>query len=217
MSRIPVVLLLMAIAPVACRARKPRRRLTMRAAAPAGDQAADETPAADAGAATPPADAAPAASPEATAANEAFEALVDQWNTADRGPRKLQQQRDAAEGQARADFEIKMADKRRETAALVDKIADAGLAVYKLDPVSFPRVNGTLLTIAKFHVIGDAYGDGGDQYEKALPLAEGLIAAGAGEKFPQLYLFAGASAFNVGELEQGRAIPEESRSRGDVR
>jgi cyclophilin family peptidyl-prolyl cis-trans isomerase len=196
MSRILIVLLLMAVAPIVCRAQDA-------ATAPAGDQTSTESAPADAAATAEPAgDAAPTASPEATAANDAFEALVDQWNAAIEEMRKLQQQRDAAEGQARADLEAKMSNKRRETSGLVDKIAEAGLAVYKLDAESFPRVNTTLITIAKFHVIGDGHGDGGDQYEKALPLAEGLIEAGAGEKYPQLYLFAGFSAFNIGELDK---------------
>jgi cyclophilin family peptidyl-prolyl cis-trans isomerase len=214
MSRILAALLLIAVAPLVSRAQDaapPTKDAATADAAASGDQAAGATEEAPADAATA---AAPAASPEALAANEAFEALVEQWNKAIADLRALQQQRDAATGQARADLELKMADKRRETSALVDRIADAGLAVYKLDAESFPRVNGTLITIAKFHVIGDANGDGGDQYEKALPLAEGLIAAGAGEKFPQLYLFAGASAFNIGELDKAEKYLKQAEEAG---
>jgi cyclophilin family peptidyl-prolyl cis-trans isomerase len=215
MSRILVVLVLIGVAPLLCRAQDAAAPAEDAATAPAADQPADASaPAEDSATEKPAANAAPAASPEATTANEAFEALVDQWNAAITDLRTLQQQRDAATGQARADLETKMADKRRETSVLVDKIADAGLAVYKLDAESFPRVNGTLITIAKFHVIGDANGDGGDQYEKALPLAEGLINAGAGEKFPQLYLFAGFSAFNIGELDKAEQYLKKANEAG---
>jgi cyclophilin family peptidyl-prolyl cis-trans isomerase len=223
MSRILVVLMLIAIASSMGHAQDAAPPAEGDATAPADAQATGENAAADAaasgdqttdvaGEAAPAA--APAASPEATAANEAFEALVDQWNAAIAALRALQQQRDAAAGQARADLEAKMSDQRRETSALVDKISDAGLAVYKLDAESFPRVNGTLITIAKFHVIGDANGDGGDQYEKALPLTEGLIDAGAGEKFPQLYLFAGFSAFNIGELDKAETYLKKAEEVG---
>ena len=175
--------------------------------------AQEAAPPADAGAATAtPAEgqpseaanateAAPVASAEAVAANEAFEALVDQWNELIEQLKQLQQKRDAAAGDARTEIETQMAELRQQAAALVDKVADAGLAAYQIDQLAFPRVNSTLLAIAQFHVIGDPRGDGGDHYEKALKLAKGLIDAGAGEKWPQLYLFAGMSAYCVGELD----------------
>lgn len=177
------------------------------AAPPAGDQAAGNQPAGQQAAGEQPAagdqatESAPQPSAEATAANQAFETLVDQWNGLVDQLKKLQQGRDAAQGDARTAVEAQMADMRKQTGELVDKIAQAGLAAYKADPAAFPRVNSTLLAIAQFHVIGDPHGDGGDQYEKALPLAKGLIDAGAGEKWPQLYVFAGMSAYCVNELD----------------
>jgi cyclophilin family peptidyl-prolyl cis-trans isomerase len=175
------------------------------AAAPAaGEQPAVE-PAADAPAAGAEAAAAPQASAEAVAANEAFEKLVDQWNTLIAKLKELQQQRDAAAGDARAALEKQMADVRTQTSTLVEKIGEAGLAAYKSDPLAFPRVNVTLLAIAQFQVIGDPHGDGGDQYEKALPLVKGFIDAGGGDKWPQLYLLGGAAAYNTNDF----ALAEE--------
>lgn len=220
MSRILVVLLLIGGSATACRAQETAAPPAENAA-PA-EQAAEQQPAADqateqpatgepAGEQPAAAEATPAPSAEATAANEAFEALVDQWNKLIAELQALQQQRDAAQGQTRADFETKMADTRKQTAALVDKIADAGLAVYKLDPLAFPRVNATLLAIAKFQIIGDPHGDGGDQYEKALVLSKALIDAGAGDKWPQLYLFAGMAAYVTGEFD----LAEEYLNKAD--
>jgi cyclophilin family peptidyl-prolyl cis-trans isomerase len=165
----------------------------------AGQQAAPATP--------PP-------SPEAVAANEAFEALVDQWNGLIEQLKQLQQKRDAAEGAARAEVEAQMADVRKQTSELVDKISDAGLAVYKADPNAFNRVNVTLLAIAQFHVIGDQHGDGGDQYEKALRLSKALLDLGAGDKWPQLYLLAGVSAYCVGELDLAQGYFEKAEKAG---
>jgi cyclophilin family peptidyl-prolyl cis-trans isomerase len=169
------------------------------AAPPAAAEPAAEAPAAQP--AETPAAAAPEPSAEAKAANAAFESLVDQWNTLVKQLQKLQSDRDGAQGESRAELEQQMVEVRQQTSELVGKIADAGLAVYKADADAFPRVNSTLLAIAQFHMIGDARGDGGDQYERALPLIKGLIDAGAGEKWPQLYMMGGVAAYNTNDFD----------------
>jgi hypothetical protein len=155
-------------------------------APPAGDAAATSAaaPAAEGGSA--PAATAPQPSAEAVAANKEFEALAEQWKTLIARLKDLQQQRDAASGDARSALEAQMADVRRQTSELIDKIFAAGVKVYKADPQGFPQVNNTLLAIAQFEVIGDAHGDGGDQYEKALPLIKSFIEAGAGATWPNI-------------------------------
>jgi cyclophilin family peptidyl-prolyl cis-trans isomerase len=165
------------------------------------DEAAAQASASEEGAsAEPAAEQAPAPSAEAVQANEAFEGLVDQWNQLIGQLRELQPKRDSASGAARQELDAQMKDLRAQTTTLIDNIGDAALAVYKLDPLAFPTVNRTLIEIVQFHVTGDARGDGGDQYEKALKLANGFIDAGGGEKFPVLYVFAGMSAYATGEL-----------------
>jgi cyclophilin family peptidyl-prolyl cis-trans isomerase len=156
------------------------------AAAQAGEAAADEPP--------PP-------SAEAVAANEAFEMLIDQWNVLIGQLDELKKKRDAAEGEERTGLESQMNEVRKQTSDLVDKISAAGLTVYRIDASAFPRVNATLLAIAQFHVIGDPQGDGGDQYERALPLVKGLIDAGAAESFPALYLLGGMSAYCLNDFD----------------
>jgi cyclophilin family peptidyl-prolyl cis-trans isomerase len=140
-------------------------------------------------------------SPEAKAANEAFEALVNQWNAQVDELKSLQKERDAAQGESRAALDQQLEEIRRQTGALLAKISDAGLAVYKADKEAYPSVNATLLAIAQFHVIGDAHGDGGDQYEKALALVQGMIEAGAAETWPQLFTIGGVAAYCTGELD----------------
>ncbi|HYO25267.1 MAG TPA: peptidylprolyl isomerase, partial [Lacipirellulaceae bacterium] len=156
----------------------------------------------------------PAPPPEAAAANQEFEAQVDAWNALVERLKPLQQQRDAASGAARAELETQIADMRRQTNETVDKIAEAGLRAYAAAPMAFPRVTSTLLAIAQFHVIGDAHGDGGDQYERALKICKGLIDAGAGEKWPVLYVLAGASAYNTGELDLAQQYLDKAESAG---
>ncbi|MBX3432000.1 MAG: peptidylprolyl isomerase [Pirellulales bacterium] len=55
--------------------------------------------------------------------------------------------------------------------------------------------------MGQFYLIGDPNtGDGGDQYEKALPLAKSLIDAGAGQTWPQLYLWGAVAAYSVNDF-----------------
>jgi cyclophilin family peptidyl-prolyl cis-trans isomerase len=213
MSRILVVVLLVgsiqlaSLGQVTAAAQDAANDVEQAVAGEAGAQqaAADQT-AVEQQPADPPANdgqqtAAPTASPEAVAANEAFEKLVEEWNTAIADLKGLQQRRDAAQGQARTDLEAQMAEMRKKTNDIIDRLTDAGLTAYKLDKAAFPRVNVTLRAIARFHVIGDAQGDGGDQYEKAFALTKALIDAGAAEEMKELYLLGGMSAYCIGELD----------------
>jgi cyclophilin family peptidyl-prolyl cis-trans isomerase len=219
MSRIFVVLMVIGGSASIVRAQDAAAPAAEEAAAgaqQASDAAAEGEPAAgdQAAGALPGEELAPQPSAEAVAANEAFEELVDQWNELVDQLRQLQLQRDAAQGESRTALEAQMADLRKQTSALVDKIAEAGLGAYRADPLAFQRVNSTLLLIAQFHVIGDQHGDGGDQYEKALPLAKGLIEAGAGEKWPQLYVIGGMSAYCVGELDLAEDYLKKAEAAG---
>ncbi len=157
---------------------------------------------------------APAPSAEAVAANEAFELLVDQWNGLIGQLGELQTKRDAAQGDERAQLESQMSELRKQTTELVDKISEAGLAVYRIDADAFERVNATLLAIAQFHVIGDPQGDGGDQYERALPLVKGLIEAGAAEQFPPLYLIGGMSAYCLNDFDLAEEYFTKAKAAG---
>jgi cyclophilin family peptidyl-prolyl cis-trans isomerase len=186
-------------------------------AEPAAEEpAAEEAPAEEAPAEEQPAEeaAAPAPSPEAVAENEAFEALVSQWNDLVEQLKDLQPQRDQAQGEARAALDAQMQELRRQTAGMATQIAQAGLAVYKADSQAFPRVNSTLLAIIQFFVIGDPKGDGGDQYERALPLIKELIDLGGGEKWPQLYMLGGMSAYCIGELDLAEEYLTRAKEEG---
>lgn len=156
----------------------------------------------------------PEPSAEAQAANEAFEAVVGQWNAQGEQLKKVQKDRDAAQGETRAELDRQMAEIRQQMSDLIGQISAAGLAVYKADATAFPRVNATLLEIANFHVVGDARGDGGDQYEKALPLVKGLLDLGAGDKWPHLYLLGGMSAYCIGDLDLAEQYLTQAKEEG---
>ena len=189
MSRIASITLLIALHAQAARAQE---------AAPATEQPAEQ-PAGEVAAATEPAAAAP--SPEAVAARGAFDALHRQWEEIRDKIPALQEQRRAAEGEARAALDKQVDDLYTQAGDLIEQITDAGLAVYKADPKAYPEVNDTLLAVARFHLTGDASGDNGDQYEKAIKLIQGMIDAGAGETWPQLYLWGAIAAYNTNDFD----------------
>ncbi len=196
MSRIALLTLLVCLTA--------RVTLAQQAAAPPTEQPAADQPAGESAPATGET-AAPAAasapSPEAAAARGAFDALHRQWKEViDKIP-ALQEQRRAAEGEARAALDKQVAELYAQADDLIEQITDAGIAVYKAGPKAYTDVNDTLLAVARFHLTGDPNGDGGDQYEKAIKLIKGLVDAGAGETWPQLYLWGAIAAFNTNDFD----------------
>lgn len=183
-------------------------------AAPAASDAAApaEEPAADADAA-----AAPAPSPEAVAARQAFDAILKQWQEVVAQIPKTQQARQAASGAERKTLDEQVAAQYKQAGELIGKMADAGLAVYKIAPDAYPDVNDTLVVIAQFYLNGEQNGDGGDQYEKALALITGLIDAGAGAKYPELYFWGGLAAYNSNDFELAeKYFADSSKAGGEV-
>jgi cyclophilin family peptidyl-prolyl cis-trans isomerase len=170
-------------------------------AADAAAQPAEQPTAEEAQTADQPAEQPAGAKPEAVAARQAFDALHRQWEEVVKQITAVQEQRRNAQGDQRAQLDKQVADLYKQADELIGQISDAGLAVYKADPNAYEEVNDTLLAIAKFHLTGGPTGDGGDQYEKAIKLIKGLIDAGAGEKWPQLYLWGAISAYCTNDFE----------------
>jgi cyclophilin family peptidyl-prolyl cis-trans isomerase len=188
-----------------------------------------ETPAADAAAAADAEEAAPAekeeeAAPETPApagdavqARAAFDVVHKQWQEIVSQIPAVQKERQAAKGEKRAELDKQVADLYRQADALIGKITDAGLEVYKADPNAYPEVNDTLVVVAQFYLNGGPNGDGGDQYEKALKLIGGLLDAGAGAKYPQLYIWGGLAAYNCNEFDLAeRYFAESSKAGGQT-
>ena len=131
--------------------------------------------------------AAPAANPVAEAAKQSFDQLRKQY-------RELTEQLKG--GKVDEASEI-----RKQIEQTVDQIVAAGLDVYREDPENYPQVNQTLVAIAGFLVTGDPQGDGGDQYEKALPILQALLDGGAGSKTRELWVWGGVCAFCTNEFD----------------
>jgi cyclophilin family peptidyl-prolyl cis-trans isomerase len=164
-----------------------------------------------------PAAEAPVPSADAAKAREAFDAIHKQWQEVISQIPTLQEKRRAATGAERTALDKEVADLYGQADDLVGKIVDSGLEVYKADPEAYPDVNDTLVVIAQFYLNGGPNGDGGDQYEKALKLISGLIDAGAGAKYPQLYFWGGLAAYNTNDFELAeKYFAESSKAGGEV-
>jgi cyclophilin family peptidyl-prolyl cis-trans isomerase len=170
----------------------------------AQEAGAAASPPAEQPAAAPPAQqptAAPGqAPPQAAAAKQTFDGLVEKWTNLIGEIKKAEQARAAAQGDDHAKLDAQVANQRKEADDLLAKITDAGLAVYRADAKAYPEINNTLLYIAQYHLAGNAQGDGGDQYEKALPLIKSLIDAGAAQQWPELWVWGAVAAYATNDF-----------------
>ncbi len=154
----------------------------------------------------------PPANPAATAAKQAFEQLQKQW--ADlyvELAKKSNEKQSSGPGRGKTDQEIDALTEQIE--AMVDKIVQAGLAVHKAGATDDPMVNSTLKSIAGFYVTGDANGDGGDQYEKALPLINSMLASGLGETSRELWLWGGLAAYNLNDFSLAQQYFSQAKAK----
>lgn len=163
------------------------------------------------------AEAAPAAeqSPEAQAAKKAFDAVYEKYVALVGEINKVRQQRDDATGPEKLQVNEQLLQLRRDAEKAIDDIVEAGVAVYAAAPDAYPEINSTLLAISQFYVLGDpTTGDGGDQYEKALAPITSMLDAGAGEQWPQLYLWGAVAAYNVNEFQLAEEYFAKAKAAG---
>lgn len=157
--------------------------------------------------------AAQAVSPAAAAAKQTFENLQKQWmdlyvQLQTKTPEKGSSKR----GHGKIDPQVDELTKQIE--GMVDKIVNAGLAAHQAGLTNEPNINSTLISIAGFYVAGDAKGDGGDQYEKALPLIKSMLDVGLGNTAKELWLWGGVSAFNLNNYALAQHYFSQARKAG---
>jgi cyclophilin family peptidyl-prolyl cis-trans isomerase len=126
-------------------------------------------------------------------AKQSFDQLRSQWQTTIGQLQEKLKAKTTDGGSETLDQEL--AALQQQSEELVKQIVTAGLDVYRADPKGYPTVNETLVAIAGFYVMGDPSGDGGDQYERALPIIEALLKGGAGANWQELWVWGGVSAF----------------------
>lgn len=183
-----------------------------RSEAPPADVATDP--------AAPPAatDPAPSSTADADAASakQAYDVLQQQWTANVEAIKTTQQSRLKAEGDERKALDAQIAQLRAEAEALIGKITDAGVAVYKAAPQAYPDVNATTMAIIQFHLVGDAQGDGGDQYERALGPIKALLEAGGGAEWPHLYAWGGVAAYCSNDFDLASEYFQKAQEAGEL-
>jgi cyclophilin family peptidyl-prolyl cis-trans isomerase len=162
-----------------------------------------------------------AAEPKLSAeqAKAAFAAKFTEYKTAIADIEKLQAEFQTADPAKREKLNATMAAQVTHAQSIVNAMLEAGEAVYRAAPNKDPEVTNLLFTVAKYYTIGRQIGpgapsprnpddvfhpiDGGDQYERALPIIKLLIDGGAPEK--ELYVYGFLCAFMTNDYDLAKS------------
>src|SRR4051812_1084096 len=135
---------------------------------------------------------------DATATKAAFEAKFNEYKNAIRDIEKTRAEFQAADSATRVKLNETMTAQVAHAKTLVDGMVEAGVAAYAAAPNTDPQITNLLSAVAKHYTIGRQIGpgqpsrgnpddvyypiDGGDQYERALPILKLLIEKQAPDK-----------------------------------
>ena len=161
----------------------------------------------------------------AAKANAAFEEKFDAYKSSLRDIEKLNVAYQSANEADRAKLNEQLTGEIAHAQSLVNDMVEAAAAAYRFSPNADPRITELLVDVAKYYTVGRQIGpnlsgnpddpyypiDGGDQYEKALPIIKLLIDNGAENK--QLYVWGFLAAYmtnNYDLADQYMAKAKES-------
>ncbi|TWU30254.1 peptidylprolyl isomerase [Bythopirellula polymerisocia] len=156
----------------------------------------------------------PAAHNSLDALVSSFEQARNEWVAIYGKIKAKQQERAGKSGDQLKQIDTEINQLKDQAAAQLNLLVESGLAVYKADPKRLPEAKDTLVSMATFHVLGDASGNGGDQYERALPLVKSLLDAGAGAGAPQLWLLGAVSAVNLNDFSLAKKYFAQAEAAG---
>lgn len=157
-----------------------------------------------------------AADPNAAArANEAFSEKFKEYKAALGEIEKLNVAYQTADEATRKKLNEQMTGQIAHAQSLINAMVDAAVAAYRFAPNADPKITDLLVAVAKYYTIGRQIGpgesspgnpedvffpiDGGDQYERALPIIKLLIDGGTDNK--QLYVWGFLAAFMTNDYD----------------
>lgn len=115
--------------------------------------------------------------------------------------------------------EINTALGAKVTAAgkLVNAMVDRAIDLYKLDPKADPNIAKLLVSIVEHSVVGRVFPngaaqDGGDSYERALPLIAALLAGG--DATPELPVWGLLAAFATNDFDLAQKYLDQAKASG---
>jgi cyclophilin family peptidyl-prolyl cis-trans isomerase len=161
----------------------------------------------------------------AAQAKTAFDKKFDEYKSAIREIEKLNVDFQSADEAGRKKINEQLAGQVAHAQSLVNAMVEAAVAAYRLAPNSDPKVTDLLIAVARYDTIGrpvgpgqsspqnpgDAYHpiDGGDRFEKALPIIKLLIDNGADHK--ELYAWGFLCAFATNDYELAAQYLEKAK------
>ncbi|MEX0642824.1 MAG: peptidylprolyl isomerase [Pirellulales bacterium] len=155
-------------------------------------------------------------SAEAAQAKAAFAQKFDEYKTAVRDIEQLRIKYQTADVTDRKKINAELSGQVAHAQSLVNAMVEAALVAYRAAPNTDPQITELLTAIARYETIGRPVEgrrgatDGGDQYEKALPIIKALAEGGNADRNVLLWGFIAAFAtadFDLAEkyLQQAQA------------
>lgn len=154
----------------------------------------------------PPAAAAPQAS--AAEAKAKFDAQFKAYQDTLKSIEKLRTDYQSAGASGQKTINFQLQEKLKTAKQELDAMVAAGLECYRLAPQEYPQLGQLLTAVAKHYAAGEASPQskddiqGGDNYERALPIVQLLIDSKADDKRLPLWGFLAAFATNDYDLAE---------------
>lgn len=162
---------------------------------------------------------------DAVAARKTFDEKFNQYKAAMRDLEKLNADFQTADEATRNKLNEQMTGQVAHMQSLVNEMIEAAMAVYRAEPNADPKITEYLAAVAKYYAIGRQTGpgeanpqhpddmyypiDGGDQYERALPIIKLLIEGGAENDL--LYVMGFLAAFMTNDYELAEKYMEKAK------
>jgi len=157
----------------------------------------------------------PAPATNAENAKAAFQAKFDEYKAAIREIEKSQAEFQSADAAQRNKLNETVTAQVAHAQSLVNAMVEAAQAAYRAAPNTDPQVTELLVGVAQYYTIGRQTGpaqpsahnpqdkfypiDGGDQYERALPIVKLLLEGGADNK--ELYVYGFLCAYMTNDFD----------------
>lgn len=150
----------------------------------------------------------PAGQPTAAEAKAQFDEHFKQYQDTLRAIEKLRTDYQTAGASGRKTINFQLNEKLTAAKHELDGMVAAGMECYRLAPKDNPQLGQLLVAVAKHYVAGEASPqrpdavNGGDNYERALPIIKLLVDAGADDKRLPMWGFLAAFATNDYDLAE---------------
>jgi cyclophilin family peptidyl-prolyl cis-trans isomerase len=171
-----------------------------------------------------------APSPDASQAQAAFKAKFEEYKAAALELEKVQAEFQTANPVKQKKLNEDMTGQVAHMQSLINAMVEAAEAAYRAAPNTDPQIVDVLTAVAKHYVIGRQIGpgqpaqsnpsdvyyptDGGDQYERALPIVKMLIDGGAQNS--ELYVWGFLCAFMTNDFDLAEKYLAKAKETGAI-